>query len=561
LKHLILFTQLIVIFAFGNPQASTPATTVTINFKDTLQTFDGWGTSLCWWAVRVGNWSDKNLSHLTSLITNPDTGLGLSIFRYNIGGGDEPSHTHMRTGGNVPGYKARENAAYDWNADPNQRAVLVKLIKNCPNAVLEAFSNSPPWWMTKSGCSSGNTDGSNNLKDDYYDDFANYLVDVVKHFKDQWGITFSTLEPLNESEADWWKSKGSQEGCHFDRSSQDKIIKEVYKSLKASALEKIKISADDANSIDACLANLNGWSAEALACLGQINTHSYNGTKRTALRTRANALKLPLYQSESGPLSWSGNSVFDAALFMSRRIIKDLYEMQAQAWTDWQLLDDSQNWQLFSTNWTGEKCSPSTNFFARASFSRFIRPAWKIVTTNNSDITAAVSPSAKDFGIIILNESTGTKNYTFTFTNIDTSIHAAELYSTTENDHCVLSKVEAITDKKLTCTVPSRALISIRPQINRIPAVVVRNTQGVSKDLNYSVMVNPNDHKIDIVFPRESRWNFKLFGFNGTKIYSKQLPRTKKYTAVLPCYSSGTFILSIEDDNKTEKIQKVFFWR
>jgi len=52
--------------------------------------------------------------------------------------------------------------------------------------------------MTRSGCASGNTDGSNNLRDDYYDDFAEYLTEVVKHFRDKWEITFRTLEPLNE---------------------------------------------------------------------------------------------------------------------------------------------------------------------------------------------------------------------------------------------------------------------------------------------------------------------------------------------------------------------------
>jgi O-glycosyl hydrolase len=69
--------------------------------------------------------------------------------------------------------------------------------------ILEAFSNSPPYWMTASGCASGNGE-ANNLPTDRVTDFADYLSDVVLHFRDEWGITFRTLEPMNEPNATWW---------------------------------------------------------------------------------------------------------------------------------------------------------------------------------------------------------------------------------------------------------------------------------------------------------------------------------------------------------------------
>jgi hypothetical protein len=71
--------------------------------------------------------------------------------------------------------------------------------------------------MTKSGCASGNTDGSNNLKDDSYDAFADYLTEVVKHFRDSWGITFRTLEPLNEPNASWWTGERQPGGLPLRR--------------------------------------------------------------------------------------------------------------------------------------------------------------------------------------------------------------------------------------------------------------------------------------------------------------------------------------------------------
>lgn len=535
------------------------AETVSIDWNDTLQRFDGWGTSLCWWAVRIGDWSKEDLNSIVALITDPDTGLGLNIFRYNIGGGDNPSHKHMRTGGNVPGYKMNENDDYNWNADPNQRAVLECLITHCPDILLEAFSNSPPWWMTKSGCTSGNTDGSNNLKDDYYDDFAGYLVDVVQHFHEEWGITFSTLEPLNESEEGWWKANGSQEGCHFDRSSQEKIIQEIYKALTAAGLEKtIKISADDANSIDACLANLNAWSSKTLSCLGRINTHSYNGSKRAALRARADALNLPLYQSESGPLGWSGNSVYDAALFMSRRILSDLYNMQAQAWIDWQLLDDSQNWQLISTDWKGN-FSPGTNFFPRAAFSRFIRPGWSIIETNNVNVAAAVAPKDNNFGIVVLNDKTAEKEYAFTLQTIDSSIHAVDVYRTTKSDHCLLSDSVSVTDNSFTIIVPGRSLVSIRPQLpHKVP---LTGTPLINRQVPFSITARKTLQQLQVTYPRNSRWMFTVFRVNGTATVSRMLPAGGLCHIDCTSLTSGMYLLSCTSlTNGSERFIAKFSW-
>ena len=48
--------------------------------------FEGWGTSLCWWANRVGY--NKNLINQAVDKFYSPNGLNLNIGRYNIGGGD-----------------------------------------------------------------------------------------------------------------------------------------------------------------------------------------------------------------------------------------------------------------------------------------------------------------------------------------------------------------------------------------------------------------------------------------------------------------------------------------
>ena len=64
--------------------------------------FEGWGTSLCWWANRLG-YSDT-LAQKAADVFFGDDGLRLNIARFNIGGGDDPTHTHItRTDSTMPG--------------------------------------------------------------------------------------------------------------------------------------------------------------------------------------------------------------------------------------------------------------------------------------------------------------------------------------------------------------------------------------------------------------------------------------------------------------------------
>lgn len=63
----------------------------------------------------------------------------------------------------------------------------------------EAFSNSPPEWMTISGCSKGNPAGGikrNNLDSSNASAFADYATDVIDHFHTTWNITFDYYAPL-----------------------------------------------------------------------------------------------------------------------------------------------------------------------------------------------------------------------------------------------------------------------------------------------------------------------------------------------------------------------------
>ena len=89
---LFMLTPIVTAFPYSKAEA---ASIVNISPYDTYDInggkFEGWGTSLCWWANRIG-YSDTLAQQAAETFFSTD-GLGLNIARFNIGGGDDPSHT------------------------------------------------------------------------------------------------------------------------------------------------------------------------------------------------------------------------------------------------------------------------------------------------------------------------------------------------------------------------------------------------------------------------------------------------------------------------------------
>ena len=203
---LLPYSAVYALAARGNGEVVTldPSNALTFNNGE----FEGWGTSLCWWANRVGY--DETLTNKAAELFYSDNGLSLDIARYNVGGGDDPSHDHItRSDSKIPGYAIgydeNGNIIYDWTADSNQRNVALAAQRTNPDIYFEGFSNSPPYFMTNSGCSSGAISASyDNLRSTEYDNFAEYIATVTEHFKNEFGIEFKSYLPMNEPYTNYW---------------------------------------------------------------------------------------------------------------------------------------------------------------------------------------------------------------------------------------------------------------------------------------------------------------------------------------------------------------------
>lgn len=394
---------------------SAPIPTSNSNYivcpTDRLQTNEGWGVSLCWWASMCGNWSDANINKLVDWLVSP-TGLNYNIFRYNIGGGDDPENRncdphHMDKGkghrAEMEGFKLASGDDYDWSRDAAQRKIMLKIREKRPDAIFEAFSNTPPYYMTYSGCCSGNKDGGkDNLKPEYYEEFAHYLVDVCKHYKDEYGIEFKTLEPFNEATTSYWYQNGGQEGCHFDNQSQINFLKVLYPILKASGLNTV-ISASDETSVGGSIGTYNAYAkAGILDLVDQWNTHTYSASNAN----RANLGSLvrnggkTLWMSETG----AGGNGIGGNLSMAQRMFDDIRFMHPSAWVDWQYVEENNDqWCLVRGSFANQTYNRVKNYYVRQQVTRNIKQGYSFLPSLSPQSLAAVNEAGDTLVLVILN--------------------------------------------------------------------------------------------------------------------------------------------------------------
>ena len=352
-----------------------------INAMAVRQPIEGWGVSLCWWARMCGEWSDEKIDMLVDWMVSP-TGLNWNIFRYNIGGGDDPDNAncephHMGKGkglrAEMEGFLDEPGGKYHWERDKGQRKIMLKIKERRPDAIFEAFSNSAPWWMTYSGCCAGHKDpNKDNLKPEYYKAFAEYLVNVCKHYKDKYGIEFKTLEPFNEPVTNYWYANGSQEGCHFSMEEQVKFIKILQPVLKASGLKTVLACSDETDTRQSVKDLLYYQQQDVMGLVGQWNTHTYSATNRSRSQvgSLARAEGKTIWMDEVG----AGGKGLTGNLNLCQKFFEDMHYILPAAWIDWQFVEENNDqWCLARGSFADENSIRRVpNYYVRQQVTRFI---------------------------------------------------------------------------------------------------------------------------------------------------------------------------------------------
>ncbi len=502
----------------AHAEAVTSSVTVRLDPSYKQQKFEGWGTSLAWFANATGDYPPAIREKLARLLFGDD-GLNLNIARYNIGGGNAPDvKDYLRAGGAVEGWwkapagTTREDVDWwdaddpaDWNknADATQRWWVDRIKKDITH--WEAFSNSPPWFMTESGYVSGNFDaGKDQLKTDSVEDFARYLVGVTERLEKAHGIKVDTLDPFNEPNTNYWGTKlgadgrpvgGRQEGAHIGPELQQKVIKALAPVLEKSRTHA-EISAMDETNPATFATNWNSYPQDVRDLVGQMNVHTYGTSQRTTVRDLAKAADKPLWMSEVEGDWGDGQSFTDMrpGLGLAQQMVNDLRELEPKAWVFWQPVEDYDNMKpggesAKGGNWgeiqlpfsctakdTLDTCPIHTNtkFDTARNFTHYIKPGDRLIKTNDTSSAAAVSREGDAATVVHVNSTTEARDVTLDlskFGHISSNATVTPVV-TSADGKLARQKPVPVTGEQATVTVPAQSVTSF----------LVKGVSGVAKD-------------------------------------------------------------------------------
>lgn len=211
-----------------------------------FQTIDNFGASDAWSFKSIGQWPKEKQEQIATWLfsTENDTegnpkGIGLSLWRFYIGAGSEEQGDLSKIDDPLRRNECflLPNGTYDWDKQAGQRNFLQEAKSQGVDQYLGFLYSAPVYW-TKNGLATNlGRNGSFNIKEDKYDDFARYVADIIEGLKKNEGIRFNYISPFNEPDGHWnWDGHG-QEGTAATKYEVAKTTRILSKELERRKLQ------------------------------------------------------------------------------------------------------------------------------------------------------------------------------------------------------------------------------------------------------------------------------------------------------------------------------------
>lgn len=501
------------------PEASDMTKQVTIQVDTKFQTIEGFAASDCWTGNYVGKyWSQTQKEGIARLLfsssvhgTQPE-GIGLSMWRFNLGGGtaEQGSESGIEDKSRRAECFLNANGSLDWTRQAGQQYFLEKARDyGCQQFVM--FSNTPPVHYTRNGKGYSNSGAYSNLRTDSYTLFANYMAHVADYFKREKNIEFTFISPVNEPQYNW---ESGQEGSGWQNSEIKTLVTELDKALEEKQLTNTKILVAEAGDweytyrvkdgagrsnvindfFDSSSANYMG---DLKHLYPAIAGHSYwtDGSWNTLTSVRsqvaaaAAARNIKVFQTEwsmlgdgyaDGYPGHNNASHLDIALYMSRVIHTDLTVANASSWSYWTSMDvdrwgHKNRFFLIQLNpadgaygdIAGSGSHQATkNLWVLGNYSLFVRPGFQRVGLEiaNPSTTffgsAYLSPDNKQLVVVYTNISTRSIGLDVAMPGLNSEIESVKRYTTSLGQNLV--EQELPHDK---CTIQPQSVMTLVYQL------------------------------------------------------------------------------------------------
>lgn len=391
---------------------------LTVDTERCVSTFDGFGVSACWWSQVCGG--SDHAEEVAKLLFSKE-GLGLNIYRYNIGAGekDNPNSTVGNPWRKSESFyvwnETKGEYEYDFTRDANAQKMLDLALSYGTVDTVVLFANSPHYSMTLSGkASGGNEEYVSNLPKENYGAYVDYFLTITQYFLDK-GVPVKYISPINEPQWGWGGEYASQEGCHYEADEIYELLKLFAEKIQEKNLP-VKLCAPESGAIGD---ETKEWfkaiyNDETIAkSLGTLSYHSYwsdDFIDRKAdfgkwLNENVPNAKIDMSEWCQLPCIADTTSIF-GALTEARVIANDISLCKVNSWSAWTgvnqngIAEDGKNYSdglLFASD-DFSSYDIAIRYYALAHFSKFI-PSGSVqlnLTRDNENIKTWNSGNPED---------------------------------------------------------------------------------------------------------------------------------------------------------------------
>ena len=396
-----------------------------INPEIKYQEIDNFSASDAWRMDFVGkHWPQEKKERLADLLFkrefdkdgNP-IGMALSCWRVNIGAGSYENREakEVTSTWNRTECFLSPDGSWDFGKQAGQQWFMRAARERGMNDFL-FFTNSAPYFMTRSASTVARDSRGINLQEDKFDDFARFLSRCARHFTDE-GFNIRYISPLNEPNVEW-HSNSWQEGTFATKADIYNVVSELDKAITAEGLSSRIITPElgelkmlfevDANdrvpddiirsmfykdaaysllgfkNLYNCVAAHDYWTAYPPTLLVDMRTRLHQDLTANGMGTKFWASEYCILEkNDEITMPPSPTKSISLGLYVARIIHSDLALANASAWQWWTAvsLNEDVPVRLLPLKDSSEESvkydgtiQPTKMFWATANYSFFIRP-------------------------------------------------------------------------------------------------------------------------------------------------------------------------------------------
>lgn len=551
---------------YHNSQVNT--TDIYADYNNRHQTIKNFGASDGFFTKAVGvSLSEAKKDELAELLFSKEKnidgtpkGIGLSAWRFNIGAGTFEQGEASRI--TVPEKRTEcflnaDGTTYNWDKQAGQRWFLEKAATNYKVPYIIGWQNSPPVRYTVRGLGFREYGDPKQsiLQTQHYNNFGNFLADVVLHFEQE-GIIMNYISPLNEPQHDWMPdapgAQFPQEGSPWTNTEISNVVKAISNRFVAKNV-KAKLFLGEAGAISSLLSGTGVatnqlaelWTPTHANYIGNVtqmsnivSSHSYfNDTSadvlvntRQTLKDRMTSLNpnLEFWETEYSLLETGYKfghpdyrllTPMECAISLARVIHADLAVANASAWQWWSTFGPDNavgtedrfaliRYALNSSKTEGIYQTTKL-LYALGNFSHFIRPGMKRLEISRSDnmnnvnsinnlmVSAYLSGTDKEIVFVVINPTSLEKGINLFVNNLlpNTNISEFTPYITTENDMDNLKKYPSFSSSDR-YILPANSIITFVGKINKGSENHITFEEETEANMIYSSITGNSAHQL-----------------------------------------------------------------